>query len=76
MSWIMPSLALLFTEQGDVRLVDGYRPAEGRVEVYLNGCWRTVCVALSITARSFMIRFNMYLEISVTGKCQTNIYLA
>ena len=33
-------------------------------------------IALSMTACGFMIRFNMYLEISVTGKCQINIYLA
>ena len=33
-------------------------------------------IVLSMTASSYMIWFNMYLEISVAGQCQTNIYLA
>ena len=33
-------------------------------------------LVLSMTACSYMIRFNMYLEISVTGQCQTNNCLA
>ena len=27
-----------------------------------------------MTVCSYVIRFNMYLEISVTGQCQTNVY--
>ena len=33
------------------------------------------CVVLSMTMCSYMIRFNMYLEISMTGQCQINICL-
>ena len=33
-------------------------------------------IVLSMTACSYMIRFNMYLDISVTGQCETKIYLA
>ena len=33
-------------------------------------------IVLSLTACSYVIIFKMYLEISVTGQCQTNIYLA
>lgn len=36
-------MTVLQTEAGDVRLVDGYRPAEGRVEMWYNGCWGTIC---------------------------------
>ena len=33
-------------------------------------------IVFSMTACSYMIIFKMYLEISVTGQCQTKIYLA
>ena len=33
-------------------------------------------IVLSLTAWSYVIIFKMHLEISVTGQCQTNIYLA
>ena len=33
-------------------------------------------IVLSLIACGYVIRFNMYLEISVIGQCQTNIYLA
>lgn len=36
------SLAIC-VENGDVRLQDGHNSAEGRVEVYQNGAWGTVC---------------------------------
>ena len=32
-------------------------------------------IVLSMTVCSYMIRFNMYLEITLTGQCQINIYL-
>ena len=32
-------------------------------------------IVLSLTACSYVIIFTMYLEISVTGQCQINIYL-
>lgn len=30
--------------EGDVRLVDGIRQSEGRVELFFNGVWGSVCV--------------------------------
>ena len=39
--------------------------------------WIMPCLALLLhIVLSCMIRFNMYLEIPVTGQCQNNIYLA
>ena len=28
---------------GDIRLVDGGTPSQGRVEIYINGSWWTIC---------------------------------
>ena len=34
---------LSYTENGEVRLVNGSLPSEGRIEMWYNSTWRTVC---------------------------------
>ena len=41
-SHFMEFIALKCNET-DVRLVDGHTPADGRVEICLNGLWGSVC---------------------------------
>ncbi|XP_068732582.1 uncharacterized protein [Montipora capricornis] len=35
--------AVAVPDEGDVRLADGGAPTQGRVEIYINGSWWTVC---------------------------------
>ena len=41
---------IISPETGDLRLVDGEAPYEGRLEIYVRGSWGTICVGGSETS--------------------------